>query len=66
MPLKTYLKKRSSKAKGLFLVQKGPLTGTSLSVRGIQKRIEYYAKKSGLAASCPQTEAHVCNTALKC
>lgn len=50
--LETYLKKRSSKAKGLFLVQKGPLTGTQLSVRGIQKRIEYYAKKSGLAASC--------------
>jgi site-specific recombinase XerD len=50
--LTAYLKKRSSKAKGLFLVQKGPLTGTQLSVRGIQKRIEYYAKKSGLAASC--------------
>lgn len=50
--LEAYLKKRSSKAKGLFLVQKGPLTGTSISVRGIQKRIEYYAKKSGLKASC--------------
>jgi site-specific recombinase XerD len=50
--LTTYLEKRLSKAKGLFLVQKGPLTGTSISVRGIQKRIEYYAKKSGLKASC--------------
>jgi site-specific recombinase XerD len=50
--LTTYLEKRLSKAKGLFLVQKGPLTGTSISVRGIQKRIEYYAKKSGLRASC--------------
>lgn len=50
--LTNYLEKRLSKAKGLFLVQKGPLTGTSISVRGIQKRIEYYAKKSGLKASC--------------
>jgi site-specific recombinase XerD len=50
--LQTYIQKRSSKAKELFLVQKGPLTGTPLSVRGIQKRIEYYAKKSGLGVSC--------------
>jgi len=50
--LTAYLEQRSSKAKGLFLVQKGPLTGTQLSVRGIQKRIEYYAKKGGLTASC--------------
>jgi site-specific recombinase XerD len=50
--LLAYLAKRSSKAKGLFLVQKGPMKGTPISVRGIQKRIEYYARKSGLNVSC--------------
>jgi site-specific recombinase XerD len=50
--LLAYLAKRSSKARGLFLVQKGPLKGKALSVRGIQKRIEYYAQKSGLNVSC--------------
>src|SRR5512139_1664252 len=50
--LLAYLEKRSSKAKGLFLVQKGPMRGTPLSVRGIQKRIEYYARKSELNVSC--------------
>jgi site-specific recombinase XerD len=47
-----YLEKRSSKAKALFLVQKGPMRGKPLSVRGIQKRIEYYARESGLDISC--------------
>jgi site-specific recombinase XerD len=50
--LLTYLAKRSSKAKALFLVQKGPMRGKPLSVRGIQKRIEYYARKSELNVSC--------------
>jgi site-specific recombinase XerD len=50
--LETYLSMRSSKAKRLFLVQKGPLAGTPISVRGIQKRIERYARKSGLPVSC--------------
>jgi site-specific recombinase XerD len=50
--LQAYLKKRSSKAKGLFLVQKGLMTGQPISVRGIQKRIECYARKSGLKVSC--------------
>jgi site-specific recombinase XerD len=50
--LLAYLEKRSSKAKGLFLVQKGPMKGKPLSVRGIQKRIEYYARKSVLNVSC--------------
>ncbi|MBA4391495.1 MAG: hypothetical protein C0399_11240 [Syntrophus sp. (in: bacteria)] len=52
--LEVYLKKRSSKVKGLFLVQKGPMTEKPISVRGIQKRIEYYARKSGLNVSCHQ------------
>jgi len=47
-----YLAKRSSKARRLFLVQKGPMRGRPLSVRGIQKRIEYYARESGLNVSC--------------
>lgn len=52
--LETYLTTRSSKARGLFLVQKGPMKGTPISVRGIQKRIEYYAKKSKVRVSCHQ------------
>jgi site-specific recombinase XerD len=54
LALKAYLTKRSSKTQALFLVQKGPLTGKPISVRGIQKRIEYYAKKTGLTVSCHQ------------
>ena len=51
--LETYMKKRRwSKEKRVFLVQKGPLRGKPLSVRGIQKRIEHYAKKTGTAVSC--------------
>jgi site-specific recombinase XerD len=52
--LDLYLQKRSSKAKGLFLVQKGPETGKPLSVRGIQKRMESYARKSRVKVSCHQ------------
>jgi len=50
--LEAYLKVRSSKVRRMFLVQKGPLTGTPLSVRGIQKRIEYYACLSRIKVSC--------------
>ena len=50
--LLAYLARRSSKAKGLFLVQKGPMRGNPISVRGIQKRIEYYARKGKLNVSC--------------
>jgi len=50
--LLAYLEKRASKARALFLVQKGPMKGNPLSVRGIQKRIEYYARKSVLNVSC--------------
>jgi site-specific recombinase XerD len=52
LALKAYLTKRSSKTKRLFLVQKGTMKGEPISVRGIQKRIEYYARKTGLAVSC--------------
>ena len=48
-----YLRVRpASKAKNIFLVQKGTYRGKALSVRGIQKRMEYYAKKTGLNVCC--------------
>lgn len=48
-----YLRIRpASKAKKIFLVQKGTYRGRALSVRGIQKRMEYYAEKTGLDVSC--------------
>jgi site-specific recombinase XerD len=48
-----YLRVRpSNKVKKVFLVEKGPLTGQALSIRGIQKRMEYYAKKTKLRISC--------------
>ncbi len=52
--LEVYLQKRPSKARRLFLVQKGPMTGQPISVRGIQKRMESYARKSRVKASCHQ------------
>jgi site-specific recombinase XerD len=45
-------KRRWSKEKRMFLVQKGPLIGKPISVRGIQKRIEHYAQVAGIEASC--------------
>lgn len=53
--IQTYLQRRRySKEKRVFLVQKGPLKGDPISVRGIQKRIEYYARKTGIQVSCHQ------------
>src|SRR4030043_160848 len=52
--LLAYLARRSSKAKGLFLVQKGPMKGKPLSVRGIRKRIDSYAGGGQLNVSCHQ------------
>jgi site-specific recombinase XerD len=51
--LTDYLKLRSRyQAKTVFLVEKGTYKGQAISVRGIQKRIEYYAKKSRVNVSC--------------
>jgi len=48
-----YLRLRPcSKAKELFLAEKGPCRGNGIYVRGIQRRIEYYAKKAGVKVSC--------------
>jgi site-specific recombinase XerD len=50
-----YLRVRpGSRAKGLFLVEKGPYTGKPISVRGIQKRIEYYSRITCINVSCHQ------------
>jgi site-specific recombinase XerD len=50
-----YLRVRSSKrAKKLLVVEKGSCKGKPISVRGIQKRMEYYAGKAGVSISCHQ------------
>ncbi len=53
--LVAYLQVRpASKKQGLFLVEKGVCKGQPISVRGIQKRMEYYAGKAGVSISCHQ------------
>ncbi|MBU1744646.1 MAG: tyrosine-type recombinase/integrase [Proteobacteria bacterium] len=48
-----YLRVRpTNKVKKVFLVEKGPLTEQPISIRGIQKRMEYYARKTDLKISC--------------
>ena len=48
-----YLDYRQRHKKGnVFLVQKGQFKGKPISIRGVQKRIEYYAKKTGVTVSC--------------
>jgi site-specific recombinase XerD len=51
--LQAYLRFRSRhRARNVFLVEKGTYKGKAISVRGIQKRIEYYAKKTRIDVSC--------------
>ena len=53
--LLAYLRQRApSRAKRLFLVEKGPYKGQPISVRGIQKRLEYYCRITGIKISCHQ------------
>lgn len=53
LALYKYLRLRpKARGKQIFLVEKGTCKGQGISVRGIQKRMEYYAKKTGLAISC--------------
>jgi site-specific recombinase XerD len=55
LALKQYLLMRPrTKEKKVFLVEKGTCKGKGISVRGIQKRMEYYAKKTKLKISCHQ------------
>jgi site-specific recombinase XerD len=50
-----YLKARpSSRAKRVFLIEKGRFKGKPIEVRGIQHRMQHYAKKAGLKVSCHQ------------
>ena len=53
LALDDYLTARpASSTQKVFLVEKGTYRNQPLSVRGIQKRMEYYAKKTGLRVSC--------------
>jgi site-specific recombinase XerD len=50
-----YLKVRPcSRAKKLFLVDKGRFKGKPILVRGIQHRMQYYAQRAGLNVCCHQ------------
>jgi len=53
LALTAYLRVRPlSKSKRIFLVEKGICAGNPISIRGIQKRMEYYARKAKLRVSC--------------
>ncbi|MGD9033704.1 MAG: tyrosine-type recombinase/integrase [Desulfobacteraceae bacterium] len=53
--LVAYLKLRpSSRAKRVFLVEKGRFRGKPIQVRGIQHRMKQYAMKAGLRICCHQ------------
>lgn len=55
LALVAYLKIRPhSRVRKLFLVEKGRFRGQPLKVRGIQHRMQYYAKKAGLMVCCHQ------------
>ena len=43
-----------SRTKKIFLVEKGIYRAKPISVRGIQKRMEYYARKARIRVSCHQ------------
>ena len=50
-----YLKARSSsRAKRVFLIEKGRFKGKPIQVRGIQHRMQHYAQITGLKVSCHQ------------
>jgi len=51
--LVAYLRVRpSSRTRSIFLVEKDPCTGQPFSSRGIQKRMEFYARETKLRVSC--------------
>lgn len=51
--LAVYLRTRPpTREPKVFLVEKGICKGKPISIRGIQKRIEYYSKKCGIPVSC--------------
>jgi site-specific recombinase XerD len=51
--LAAYLRVRpASKTRKVFLSEKGPCAGQPISIRGIQRRMEYYARKAKIKVSC--------------
>lgn len=51
--LVVYLRLRPpSKTRKIFLAEKEPCKGQPISIRGIQRRMEYYARKAKLKVSC--------------
>jgi site-specific recombinase XerD len=51
--LATYLRVRpASRTRKVFLAEKGACMGQPISIRGIQRRMEYYAKKAKIKVSC--------------
>lgn len=51
--LASYLRVRpASRTRKIFLAEKGPSTGQPISIRGIQRRMEYYARKARIKVSC--------------
>ena len=53
LALAGYLRVRPPcKSSRVFLVEKGTCTGNPISIRGIQKRMEYHARKAKLRVSC--------------
>jgi site-specific recombinase XerD len=53
--LEDYLRARpSARTKRVFLVEEKTHRGRPISVRGIQKRMEHYAREAGMKASCHQ------------
>ena len=65
--LSVYMRKRPpSRTDKVFLVEKGLYRGKPISVRGIQKRMEYYAKKAGFKISLSPSKTHDGNAAIEC
>ncbi|MGZ6208441.1 MAG: tyrosine-type recombinase/integrase [Syntrophales bacterium] len=51
--LAAYLRVRpASGARKIFLAEKGPCKGQPISIRGIQRRMEYYARRAKVRVSC--------------
>jgi site-specific recombinase XerD len=51
--LAAYLRVRpASRTRKIFLGEKGPSTGQPISIRGIQRRMERYARKAKIKVSC--------------
>jgi len=51
--LAAYLRVRpASGTRKIFLAEKGPCTGQPISIRGIQRRMEHYARKTKVRVSC--------------